>query len=286
MKIGIIGKGFVGAAVEYGFSNHFDYDVEIKIYDKDKTKSSHTLSDVVNDSIYIFISLPTPSFEDGSINLNILDSALSEISKVSNNNDAIFLVRSTIVPGSTRRFQTKYPNINLVFNPEFLTERNANFDFVNQDRFIIGGKKVHTSKVANLYKLRFGSEIPIIETNFETAELIKYMNNTFLATKVSFLNEMKILGDHCGAEWDKAIEGFSLDSRIGNSHLDVPGHNGKYGFGGSCFPKDIQAIINFSDALGVDMNVLKGAWDTNLKVRPEKDWEKLEGRAITKGKKD
>jgi nucleotide sugar dehydrogenase len=285
VKLGIIGKGFVGSAVEYGFSNNFDHDIEIKIYDKDEKKSSHTLSDVVNNSKFIFISLPTPSFEDGSINLNILDNALLEISQISSNDDAIFLVRSTIIPGSTRMFQSKYPNINLVFNPEFLTERNANFDFVNQDRFIIGGEKVHTAQVASLYKLRFGSKVPIIETNFETAELIKYMNNSFLATKVSFLNEMKILGDQCGVDWEKAVKGFSLDSRIGNSHLDVPGHDGKYGFGGSCFPKDIQAIINFGDTIGVNMNVLKGALDTNLLVRPERDWEKLEGRAITKDKK-
>jgi len=286
MKIGIIGKGFVGSAVEYGFSKNFDHDIEIKIYDKDKTKSTHTLSDVVNNSKFIFISLPTPSFEDGNINLNILDNALLEISQISSNNDAIFLVRSTIIPGSTRIFQCKYPNINLVFNPEFLTERNANADFVNQDRFIIGGEENNTSKVADLYRLRFGNKIPIIETNFETAELIKYMNNTFLATKVSFLNEMKILGDKCGVDWKKAIQGFSLDSRIGNSHLDVPGYDGKYGFGGSCFPKDIQAIINFGDTIGVDMKVLKGAWDTNLLVRPKKDWEMLEGRAITKGDQD
>lgn len=286
MKLGIIGKGFVGTAVEFGFSNNFNREVEIKIYDKDEKKSSHSLSEVVNDSDYVFISLPTPSFEDGSINLNILDSALSDISKISSKNNTIFLVRSTITPGSTRAFQEKYSNINLVFNPEFLTEKNANLDFINQDRIIIGGDKVHTSKVANLYKLRFGSELPIIETNFETAELIKYMNNTFLATKVSFLNEMKILGDRCGADWSKAVKGFSLDSRIGNSHLNVPGHDGKYGFGGSCFPKDIQSIINFGNTLGINMNVLKGAWETNLEVRPEKDWEKLEGRAITKGKKN
>jgi UDPglucose 6-dehydrogenase len=71
-----------------------------------------------------------------------------------------------------------------------------------------------------------------------------------------------------------------LDGRIGHSHLNVPGPDGRFGFGGSCFPKDVQAMINFMDGLGVSVNTLKGAWETNLEVRPEKDWEKLKGRAV------
>ena len=120
----------------------------------------------------------------------------------------------------------------------------------------------------------------IIETNSETAELIKYMTNTFFATKISFLNDMKLLSDKCGAIWEHAVEGFVRDGRVGHSHLSVPGHDGRYGFGGSCFPKDIQALINYANDLGVDMNVLSGVWKTNLEVRPERDWEQLKGRSI------
>ncbi|MAQ47275.1 MAG: UDP-glucose 6-dehydrogenase, partial [Flavobacteriales bacterium] len=118
------------------------------------------------------------------------------------------------------------------------------------------------------------------ETNFETAELIKYMNNCFFATKVSFLNEMKLISDKVGADWETSIEGFVRDGRIGHSHLSVPGPDGKMGFGGSCFPKDIQAIINFAKKLNIELNTLKGAWETNLSVRPEKDWEELKGRSV------
>ena len=125
----------------------------------------------------------------------------------------------------------------------------------------------------------------MIETDYESAEMVKYMTNTFLATKVSFLNDMKILCEKVGGKWEDVLEGFIRDGRVGHSHLNVPGHDGKFGFGGSCFPKDIQAIINYADSLGLTMDTLKGVWKTNLKVRPEKDWEKLEGRAITKDKK-
>ena len=107
------------------------------------------------------------------------------------------------------------------------------------------------------------------------------MANTFFATKISFLNDMKLLSDKSGANWEDVIEGFVRDGRIGHSHLNVPGWDGKYGFGGSCFPKDIQAIISFAETLGIDMSVLKGAWKTNLKVRPEKDWEFLKGRSVS-----
>ena len=112
-----------------------------------------------------------------------------------------------------------------------------------------------------------------------------YMNNLFFATKVSFLNEMKLLSDKVGVNWNEAIEGFILDGRIGHSHISVPGPDGKLGFGGSCFPKDIQALIKFGELNNIDMNVLKGAWKTNLSVRPEKDWEKLAGRAVSNKKK-
>lgn len=281
VKIGIVGKGFVGTAVQHGFSPNVGCDAEVRVYDKDPSKSLNSLKDTVNLSDFVFISVPTPSNIDGSIDLKILDQALNDISLALEKKDTIFLIRSTVVPGTCSSFQKKYPDLKIVFNPEFLTERSANFDFINQTRFILGGESDDTKKVSNLFKWRFGKTISIIETNYESSELIKYMANTFFATKISFLNDMKILSEKVNANWDDVIEGFVRDGRVGHSHLSVPGHDGKLGFGGSCFPKDIQAIIAFAEDLDIDMAVLKGAWKTNLKVRPEKDWEKLKGRAVS-----
>ena len=278
--IGIVGNGFVGSAVRYGFSPNVGVDAEVKVYDKDPNKSTHMLRDVV-DSDVIFLSVPTPSNSDGSMNVDIVDSVLGDISQYADLFEVgIILLRSTVTPGTTSNLQKKYPNLRIVFNPEFLTERSANFDFINQSRFILGGSSDDVIEVSELFRERFGSTLSIIETKYETAEMIKYMTNTFFATKISFLNDMKLLADKCGVIWKDAIEGFVRDGRVGHSHLDVPGHDGKYGFGGSCFPKDIQALINFGESNDVDMNVLKGAWETNLKVRPERDWEKLKGRAV------
>ena len=281
-KIGIIGRGFVGSAVEFGFSAQTGCDAEVRIYDKDPAKSIHTLEETVNKSDFIFLSVPTPSNIDGSMHLGILESALQDIQSVNKRKDNIVLIRSTVLPGTTTKLAKKFKKLNIVFNPEFLTERSAKFDFINQSRFILGGRKRHTARVVELFKWRFGDSVPAIETNYETAEMIKYMNNCYFATKVSFMNEMKLIADKSKVDWDLAVEGFIRDGRIGHSHLAVPGPDGKKGFGGSCFPKDVQAIINYGNKLGINMTTLKGVWETNLNVRPEKDWEKLEGRAIVK----
>ena len=270
-KIGVIGKGFVGSAVAHGFSDACGYNAQIKIYDKDPSRSLNSFDETVNESDFIFISVPTPARSSGNIDLSIVESLVKEIESVNKNEKNIILLRSTVTPGTTKKFVNNFPSLRFVFNPEFLTERSATFDFLNQSRIILGGHNENTSKVANLYKDRFGGHLPVIQTSFQTAELIKYMNNLFFATKVSFLNEMFEVAKKVDANWDEAIEGFVLDGRVG--------------FGGSCFPKDIQAFISFGEEIGVDMQVLKGAWQTNLNVRPERDWEKLEGRAVSSSKK-
>jgi len=279
MKIGIVGNGFVGSSVSFGFSPQCGCDAEIKIYDKDSSKATDTLENTLT-SDFIFVSVPTPSNQDGSINLDVVYNVFDEMNKLNHRTDNVFLLRSTVTPGTTRKLQRKFRNLNIVFNPEFLTERSAKLDFINQSRFILGGLKKNVNKVERLYKWRFGETTPVIKTNYETAEMIKYMNNCFFATKVSFLNEMYQIADACGVDWDMAVEGFIRDGRVGHSHMNVPGPDGKFGFGGSCFPKDIQAMIHFANSLGVEPSVLNGAWDKNLDVRPEEDWKKLKGRAV------
>ena len=281
MKIGIVGNGFVGSSVAFGFSPQTGCDgADVKIYDKDEHKSLHSLSDVVNESDFIFVSVPTPSNKDGFINTDIVEDVFDEINQYNYRRDNIFLLRSTVTPGTTRKIQNNCRKLNIVFNPEYLTERSAKFDFINQARFVIGGEERYTDKVEELFKWRFGESTPVIKTNYETAEMVKYMNNCYFATKVSFMNEMRQIADKCGVDWDTAVDGFIRDGRIGHSHLSVPGPDGKFGFGGSCFPKDIQAMINFAESLGIEPLVLLGAWDKNLDVRPEQDWKELKGRSV------
>jgi UDP-glucose 6-dehydrogenase len=131
-----------------------------------------------------------------------------------------------------------------------------------------------------VYSLAFPN-VKIVKTGSITAEMVKYFTNTFLATKVSFANEMKQICDGLNIDYDKVVEYSTYDERLGKSHWAVPGPDGHYGFGGSCFPKDINALINVAkDKLDLYPNTLIGAWETNCEVRPEKDWEELKGRAV------
>jgi len=221
---------------------------------------------------------------DGSINLDIVHKALQEIEfYIKWNKDNILILKSTMIPGTVEALQYKYPTLNIVFNPEFLTERTAKLDFLTQARIILGGDKRHTTKVKQLFEERFMHSY-VIETDTTTAEMVKYMNNVFFASKVSIMNEFKQVCDSVGADWGVALKGFTADGRIGDSHLNVPGPDGKMGFGGSCFPKDINAFISLAESYDVDVHTIKGAWATNLEVRPEKDWEELKGRAVVETK--
>ena len=175
----------------------------------------------------------------------------------------------------------KYNYLSIVFNPEFLTEINFIEDFKKQNRIILGGPRPATTIMKMIYSKAF-PKAHIIKTGSKTAEMVKYFTNTFLATKVSFANEMKEICDGLKIDYDKVVEYAIHDERLGKSHLAVPGPDGKLGFGGSCFPKDLNALIHLAGELELNTEVLKGAWNTNLKVRPEEDWKQLKGRAVTR----
>ena len=278
-KIGVVGNGYVGGALAHGFSPASTGKCEVKVYDVLPERSLDTLDETVNKSDFVFVSVPTPMNKNGSISLKYIDEVFKNINGINRRSDNIIILKSTVVPGTTEKLQEKYPSLNIVFNPEFLTEKSARLDFINQDRVILGGDKINTSKVAELFNERF-KYCHIIQTDYKTAEMIKYFSNIFFIVKVSFANEMKLVCESIGADWNIALEGFVADGRIGDSHLNVPGPDGKLGFGGSCFPKDINAFMSFAKDIGVNVNTIKGAWETNLEVRPEQDWKELKGRAI------
>tara|TARA_R100000808_G_scaffold7892_1_gene22666 strand:+ start:21312 stop:22160 length:849 start_codon:yes stop_codon:yes gene_type:complete len=274
--IGIIGQGFVGTAVREGFRNHFN----IETYDKFKRDVStcDTLTELCGKANVIFVCLPTPMRKDGSCDLSIVQQTVMNIDAEGQGNVAV--IKSTVPPGTTGALNDKCKNIQVVFNPEFLTEANYIDDFKNQNRIIIGGPRPASTIVKNLFKKAFYTT-PIIKTGSSTAEMVKYFINCFLATKVSFANELKQICEHTDIDYDKVVEYALYDERIGKSHFSTPGPDGRRGFGGSCFPKDINAMITFASSLNVDPLVLSAAWNKNLEVRPERDWEQLKGRAVS-----
>jgi UDPglucose 6-dehydrogenase len=273
LQVGILGNGFVGSAIANGFALHSD----VRIFDVNPRRSTHTFEETVNDSDVIFLSVPTPmKIETGVIDLSIMDSVVERVSNVNRRNDNVLVIKSTVVPGTVEKYVEGYPNLNIVFSPEFLTERAANLDFINASRIVLGGKKIDVDKVEKAFRVRFPYK-NIIKTDLTTAQFTKYMANCFFSTKISFMNEMRQAAESMNVDWEKAMEGFVSDGRIGNSHLDVPGHDGNCGFGGKCFPKDLNAFINALEKVGVNPTVLKSVWDKNLEVREHHDWLDIEG---------
>ena len=273
--LGIIGQGFVGNAIFQKFKNYF----KVLTYDKNLKKCNSSIKEICNKCKIIFLCLPTPMNNDGSCDVSIVKSVLDKISQF--DNEFIIVLKSTVAPTTTERFNKIYSNLLIVFNPEFLTERNAVEDFNNQDRVILGGPRPATTILKQLYSKIF-PKAHIIKTGSTHAEMVKYFTNCYLATKVSFANEMYEISNKLNLDYDKIIEYSILDKRIGNSHLSVPGPDGDFGFGGHCFPKDMMAIINLSKKLKLDSNVLNAVIKTNDKVRRNRDWELMIGRAINK----
>jgi len=273
MKIGIIGQGFVGNAVYQKFKNFYD----VKTFDLDASKCNSTEDEVIKSSKIIFVCLPTPMNPDGSCNISIVENVIKKINnKVKGK---IVVIKSTIIPGTTYKLNKKYKNNSICFNPEFLTERNAVDDYNNQDRIILGGPRNSTSVLKQVFSVVFPSA-NIIKTDSSYAEMVKYVANTFLSVKVSFANEIYHLCKKLKLDYDKIIEYAKYDERLGKSHWSVPGPDGDFGFGGHCFPKDLQAIIQLSKKVKSHNSVLVATLETNNKVRKNRDWEKMKGRAI------
>ena len=275
-QIGIIGFGIVGQAVEYGFRGE-----DIHIYDKFKNYLTHR--EVCKKAEFIFVSVPTPIMEDESgIDLSIVEEVVGEIAKEVKGTDKIVILKSTIVPGTTEAFEKKYPDVNFCFNPEFLTEANFLEDFVKSDRCVIGSSNDLVSRrVISLYKKHF-PHMPMFQTDPTTAEMVKYMANCYLASKVIFANEMFDICEKLGIKYEEVKKLVVADHRIFDSHLDITTTRG---FGGKCFPKDLLALRAKAREKGVDTSFLDTVWAKNLKIRKVRDWDEIPF-AVTKEKKD
>ena len=277
--IGIVGQGFVGTAVFEGLKQYF----QIETYDIDDKKptTQYTLEELSEKSDVVFVCLPTPMNSDGSCYLGIVDKTLDYLNTINRHRKTpkTIVVKSTIPPGTTERWNKTYDYIQIVFNPEFLTEANSIEDFKNQNRIILGGPRPGTTKVKRIFAKAF-PKVPIIKTGSTTAEMVKYFLNSFLATKVSFANEMYQICEALNIDYDKVTEYAKYDERIGKSHLNVPGPDGDFGYGGHCFPKDVKALISLAHDLDVSPRILTAVDCKNNDVRKNRDWEKQKGRAV------
>jgi UDPglucose 6-dehydrogenase len=275
INIGIIGLGYVGKACESIFSHYFN----TYTFDINGSGSENSLKKLVDKVDIIFICVPTPMNNDSSCNLTIVEKVLCDINDYKN---SVCIIKSTIPPGSSAIFEKKFKNLKIYFNPEFLTEANFIEDFKNQNRIIIGSSDSNFNIIEKIYQLSFPNA-KLIKSSFEEAEMVKYFINAFLCVKVSYANELFNLCDKMNIDYNKVSEIAQYDDRLGNSHFKVPGPDGKFGFGGSCFPKDINSLMHIFNKEDIKSYILKAAWDRNVNEdRTNRDWEQLIGRAVFK----
>lgn len=288
-KLGLVGVGIVGNAFYEGMKHAF----EVVRYDKFNANLSDV--DSINGLVEstdgpIFICVPTPMYPDGSCSTENVAEVVEDIFLSTKEGDKrIVVVKSTVPPGTVSCLNHVFgEKLQVLFNPEFLTEANPVEDFKQQDRIFIGGLPEATQIVADIYSVAFPNVLIMQDGNAMITEMTKYVGNCFLAVKVSFANEIYQICNKLGIDYNAVIKMATLDSRLGKSHWMVPGPmpasdgTGRLlcGFGGSCFVKDINALIAVAKTVGVNPTVLEAAWNKNLEVRPEKDWENLKGRAI------
>jgi len=278
MKIGFIGVGVVGAATKEVLSKVH----EIFPYDKYKEpyNSENNLKDLAKNSEVVFLCVPTPMKPSGEIDYssvyNSLD-MLTETLKESGRDpkEILLVVRSTAVSGSTDKLAERY-GFRIVFNPEFLTEKNAIEDMKNTDRIVIGANSLEDyQKVYQVYHPIF-PYARYMYVDRKTAEMIKYCANVMLTGQVALANELYQVCTAFGVNYDTVKEVILFDGRIGKN-INVPGHDGDFGFGGKCFPKDLNALIYLAREHMYRPYLLEEIWRLNERVRKDKNWLDISG---------
>jgi len=288
MNIGIIGRGFVGGSLEKYISQRASFITNKKInlscYDTaDSDDMNVGYERVVRESDFIYLCVPTPMNKDGSCNTEIVEQCLHLIDFWS----VIVILKSTMVVGTTSGLEEKVRNIELVTSPEFLTERTAFDDVKNVDNNLYGVFNHDAEvKMYNLNNILWPYAQAVFVTP-EEAELIKYMTNSYYALKVTFANMMNQLAENLGIDYAEFIEtAVEVDGRLGSAegdkllHWHVPGPDGNLGFGGKCFPKDMNGMIKLLQKNNVNADVLVKAWEYNTAVREEKDRKKIKGATV------
>jgi UDPglucose 6-dehydrogenase len=253
----IVGHGFVGAAVDYGFPNG---NCNKTIIDP---KYGTQVSDLMESDVEVsFVCVPTPMGQDASIDASILVSTVTDLLAYTS---GMIVIKSTVIPSIVGEL-AKDPRV--IYNPEFLTEKSANEDFVNPIMHVFGGDSEQTEKLEKIYT-RYSACKPcaVYHMTAEEASFVKYGMNSFLMTKVLFFNQLFDLIEKNGSNFSIIQKAITTDPRIGSSHTMVPGHDGRKGAAGACFAKDGPAFVMYAKKEKNHFTILEEVIRTNQKYR-------------------
>lgn len=263
-----MGTGMVGGALDRFLKSE---NIQAGLYDPPKGLSD---VEVLRTADVIFVAVPTPYYLDGS---GFDDHFLRDAIKAIPVEGKTIVLKSTILPGTTERFQTEFPQHRFLFNPEFLTETTADYDMVHPNRQIVGftaqSRKDAELVMGLLPRAPFEKIIPAT-----VAETVKYFGNAFYALKVAYANQMYDLAQSLGVDYDLMKECAQAEPMVGKTHLEIF-HKGYRGYGGKCLPKDTRAIVQLAEKQGVDLSLLKAAeaYNNALGVAQGLDIQWVEG---------
>ena len=260
-KIGVIGYGFVGKAVANSFAGKEE--VKVKIHDPAFPDISKSIDKIKEKCEAIFVCVPTPQTEHGECDTNILEGVLEHLLGY----EGIVICKSTAPPITYRRLENEL-GLKLVHAPEFLTAANATHDYINPINIVIGCKhKLWKEAEKYIVPYTYFPPANVQYCSIAEAAMFKYVANTMLAMKVVMNNEYAAMCEKYNINWENVVEIAASDERLGYSHWQVPGPDGKQGFGGACFPKDMAALLHMADELDIEMSMLLTAIRTNDKLR-------------------
>jgi UDPglucose 6-dehydrogenase len=281
-KIAIIGHGYVGKAMRNYFSDHNELVIvdplmsgwQVPPNPQKQSQGELTLEEAqeaANKCELAVVCVPTPMGEDGAVDLSIVRDVFSWLRV------PLILIKSTIPPGTTQQLQEEYPQLRIVFSPEYIGEGKYNTpvhkgyphptDMRQHEFFIFGGDRLDTSDIINFFMPVSGPDAKYMQTTPRTAELVKYMENSWGATKVTFCNEFFEIAKTMGVDYKELRELLLLDGRLERMHTAV--FEDKRGFGGKCFPKDVNGIVKASEAAGFEPKLLKQVLSSNKEFRGE-----------------
>lgn len=258
-KFGIIGLGYVGGAIRDSYETEF---VDLIIIDP-KLNLPWTYDDI-KEAEGIFVCVPSPMGDNGVADTSILEAVLDKLKSV--RYDGVIISKVTAPPSVYSQLQEQFPN--LVHVPEFLTAANASRDYIEGKFAFIGGKvKAYRDLAENIIREGQRHLKTVVHCTVAEAALTKYTINSYLATKVVFMNELYQLCQSAGIDYKMVSYMAMVDPRIGTSHMRVPGPDGSFGFGGACFPKDTAALLKYAESVGINLNTLESAVKKNTLLR-------------------
>ena len=267
--VGIIGAGTVGSALIAAFEGHRS----LLVRDPVLGERSASMADMVRHCQVVFVAVPTPQAADGGSDLTDVRAVIDEFGPLAGTDGPVLCVKSAVPPDAVAQVQQTWPNLRLVMSPEFLRERSAVDDMLATRSLVLGGEPRDCAVVADLFRDHSSVHGPLRTSDgldAVGAAFLKYQENCFLAMKVSFMNEFFDAFERCGSEasWSAVQRAFHLDhERMGTTHWQVPGPDGRRGWGGRCLPKDVAAMRRYAEQLGVETPLLRAICERNHKDR-------------------